>query len=520
MTTKKLSRRSVLAGVAGISAINILRTPARAAEFSKMNVVIFLTDQQRKIMHFPPGWEEKNLPGLFSLKRHGLSFENAFTNTCMCSPARSTLLTGYFPAQTGVKYTLEQYLTGSRHPQVQLPLPDQIKNIATVMSGAGYNVVYKGKLHLMKYEGKEFVPEDAGKYGFTRWNPPDAGADEAISEAGGGVTNNDWRFIYDNGPVEAGREGVLAYLSRVARDQQPFCLIVSLVNPHDVLFYPKVYLQGNTGYNGWGLTGTIEPPATIGEDLSTKPRVQREFLTLANIRLGHLKGIEMQRSYLNFYGNLMALADQHLRKVLDALDQLGVRDNTLVIQTADHGEMGLAHGGLRQKNFNFYEETMRVPLVYSNPKLYPDPVSSDALVSHVDFLPTLANLFTAPESVRSKWQGVDYSSLVVNPLAQPVQDYTVFTYDDYQSGQASRIYPLPPNHIVSIREQRYKLAEYYDVTNRISSEWEMYDLLHDPLETTNLAAPLYNRTPEQEAEYKRLQQKLKDVIQTRLQPLA
>ena len=75
-------------------------------------------------------------------------------------------------------------------------------------------------------------------------------------------------------------------------------------------------------------------------------------------------------------------------------------ENTLIIHTADHGEMGMAHGGMRQKNFNVYEETLRVPLVYSNPKLFTKRGSSQALVSHVDFLPTLASLVGAPASAR------------------------------------------------------------------------------------------------------------------------
>ena len=126
--------------------------------------------------------------------------------------------------------------------------------------------------------------------------------------------------------------------------------------------------------------------------------------------------------------------------------------------------MGLAHGGLRQKNFNFYEETIRVPLIYSNPKLFPKPQTSDALVSHVDFLPTLASLAGAPKSARRNWQGVDYSKLVLHPKREgSAQDYVVFTYDDFQSGQATGPYPKPPNHVVSIREGRWKLAKYHGV---------------------------------------------------------
>jgi hypothetical protein len=77
-----------------------------------------------------------------------------------------------------------------------------------------------------------------------------------------------------------------------------------------------------------------------------------------------------------------------------------------------------------------------------------------------------------------------------------------------------------PNHIASIREARYKLAEYYDVNRIVPCQWEMYDLATDPLETTNIAFPDYPRTPEQQAQYDRLRAKLVEVKATRLQPLS
>ena len=86
------------------------------------NVLLFITDQQRATQHFPANWEKQNLPGLTRLKAHGLTFENAFTNACMCSPARSTLMTGQLPAQHGVKYTLEEDMPSDQYPQVELPL--------------------------------------------------------------------------------------------------------------------------------------------------------------------------------------------------------------------------------------------------------------------------------------------------------------------------------------------------------------------------------------------------------------
>ncbi|HSK49257.1 MAG TPA: sulfatase-like hydrolase/transferase, partial [Solirubrobacterales bacterium] len=331
----------------------------------------------------------------------------------------------------------------------------------------------------------------------------------------------DGRFVESTGSPETGSEGVMQYLTSVAGKQQPFFMVISLVNPHDVLFYPSKTFE-EAGYDDSWLEGDIRPPATAEEDLSTKPSVQAEFLKIFNLT-GKPKNRRQMANYLNYYGNLMRSSDNYIVNVLDKLEETGLYDDTLIVRTADHGEMGLTHGGMRQKNFNFYEEATRVPLVYSNPRLFPKPQSTDALVSHVDFLPTLASLAAAPKSARANWQGKDYSELVLRPkAAQPVQDYVVFTYDDFQSGQAKPPYPKPPNHIVSIREGRWKLAKYYDVArkNPVPPQWEMYDLKADPLERTNLAHKGYKRTEAQEKQLQRLKRKLARVEKTRLRPLS
>ena len=179
----------------------------------------------------------------------------------------------------------------------------------------------------------------------------------------------------------------------------------------------------------------------------------------------------------------------------------------------------MAHGGMRQKNFNFYEETLRVPLVYSNPRC------GRARRPRRRWSPTSTSCrrwrawSTRPSSARDDWQGVDYSEHILERTAPPPQDYVVFTFDDYQAGQAGGLYVRPPQHIVSIRETRWKLAEYYDADGKVPSQWEMYDLKRDPLERKNLAYDGYNRTPTQQKQYLRLRRKLAKVKAQRLQPL-
>jgi len=152
----------LLAKSASAAAHGVSAAPGSLGKgFAGMNVVLFLTDQERMIQHLPRGWARNNLPGLTRLQRNGLTFGSALTNACMCSPARSTLATGYFPAQHGVKYTLEEDMPADQYPQVELPV--DLRNIASVMSAVGYHAVYKGKWHLSKPAGSAFVPSDVAK---------------------------------------------------------------------------------------------------------------------------------------------------------------------------------------------------------------------------------------------------------------------------------------------------------------------------------------------------------------------
>ena len=176
-----------------------------------MNIVLFLTDQERAIQHFPPNWLRQNLPGMRRLRRHGLSFERAFTNACMCSPARSTLMSGYFPAQHGVKYTLEEDMQAAEYPQVEPA--DRPAEPGHGDEGGRLQRRLQGQVALLETgQQEDAVPADLEQYGFPRWNPPDAGANQSVPEAGGGFIDNDGRFMESVGDPAAGDEGALQYL--------------------------------------------------------------------------------------------------------------------------------------------------------------------------------------------------------------------------------------------------------------------------------------------------------------------
>ncbi|MFT4041246.1 MAG: sulfatase-like hydrolase/transferase [Thermomicrobiales bacterium] len=544
MTPTHLTRRSLIAaaGVAGAAAASPLlgavgagahddatpeASPVAAGPLQGMNVLLFMTDQQRHTQHFPPGWEAANLPALTRLKAHGVSFEQAICNSCMCSPSRATMMSGLFPAQHGVTATLEPDMPADQYPQVELAA--ELPNLGSIMAAAGYATPYKGKWHCSKpldgntapalvppcTPNQGWVPDDLARFGFERWNPQDAGENQYLCQAGGGLVDNDDRFMHDDGDVAEGEEGAIPYLRSAAAQEQPFFLTVSLVNPHDVLAYPAGFQM--FGYDDTWLADTgMTLPATVDEDLSTKPAAQRQFAMLTT-RMKP-QDTEQQVNYITFYGNLMKETDAYLGEVLDTLKAEGLLENTLVIFTSDHGEMAMTHGGQVQKNFNAYEESIRVPLVFSNPVLFPEAAQSDALVSHVDLAPTLAALAGSPLD-NPQWQGADYAALVLDPAAAGAPDYQVFTFADWQGGQPRGPYVRGANHIVAVRDSRYTIARYYAPDGSAPDEWELYDRETDPNQATNLAWPGASRDAEQEAAYQRMLALLAEVEQTRLQPL-
>lgn len=526
---------------AGQPILNVFVSSARASTTpippasNGMNLILFLTDQERALQWFPPGWAAANLPAMTSLHANGVSFDRACTNSCMCTPARNALFTGLFPAQHRSTDTLTE---GFSQSEEEHQLDPSLPNLATVLRSAGYEVVYKGKWHMSKpveSESGETLHDDLARYGFEQWDAPDAGQDVKMENYGGGTADHDSRYTDD----------AVTYLKH-KRDNpggKPFCLVISLVNPHDVLGYPKEHLDG--GYTLADLEGDIDLPPTIDENLllNHKPTSHRELLLKLN-GLGPLLTDKQRREYLNFYGNLMKVVDGHLQQVLDVFSENTagetLRDKTLVVRTSDHGEMGLCHGGLRQKSFNCYEETIRVPLVWSNPELFPSGRSSSHFVSHVDFLPTVCSLLGVPDPASYQFAGIDYASLLLDAAAPSVQDYVLFTYDDINAGQDAdgtdgNGIISPPNRIHMIRETDYKYARYFDGRGVEPDQQEFYDLrpapqggtdtdtaTGQPVEMRNLSEWAENKRPvklattEQKTKRTALMQRLEDVTADRL----
>jgi len=469
------------------------------------NLVLLITDQERAPMHWPAGWADEHLPSRRRLLRHGISFEHATCNTSMCSPSRATFFTGTMPAQHRVTETLTYGGTFSAGETV---LDPSRPNLATMLRAAGYDVHYRGKWHLSKSEDgtEELTSEQIAAYGFDGWVGPDAGGDTRPSSFGAGRADHDARYI-------AQALELLDELSSAPRDR-PFALVISLINPHDVLAYPNG--EWTEDFTHDDIAGEIPLPPTIDEDLASnfKPTAHERLRQIANLALGPITTDEQRAGYVNFYANLSQRIDAQIAPIVDRFygpdgtpTQLG--NDTILVRFSDHGELALSHGGMRQKAFNVYEETLRVPLIISNPHLCPGPRRSDAPASLVDLMPTIATLCHAepPAGLR----GADLTPIIEDPEHGPVQDHVLFTFDDTRASAASFKEPVAAaNRIRAIREARFKYARYFHADGAFPEEHEMYDLQEDPLELHNLAHPEHPRyaEPAVVAERERLAAKL------------
>lgn len=466
----------------------------RAKLPTQPDLILIITDQERATQHFPPNWESDNLKTMTFLKQNGFTFNKAFCNSCMCSPSRTTLFTGIHPAQHGVTQTLTW---GGKFSDAEITLDPSIYNMARMLSAEGYNVQYRGKWHLSKGDTENgLTSSEIALTGFRGWIAPDAGEDVKPENFGGGYANHDEIYI---------QQGI-DFLKEVRSAREttgkriPFCLVLSLVNPHDVLAYPN---GTDYGYSESDWSGrSVGLPYSVDEDLlkNKKPMAQAQIVASANYLLGALPEPEDKLNYINFYAHTLTKIDHQIGEFVAELyktSNTGTRlaDEAIVIRLSDHGEMGMAHGGMRQKAFNVYEETMRVPMVISNPILFPSssaegdavaPRSSDHLASLIDIMPTMAALANI-ENPSSSLQGKNLLPIITD--GKPVQESIMFTFDDTKASSADHASAVAAaNRIRCIRTPEWKYAYYFHALGSYPTMYELYKLSDDPdNEMVNLA---------------------------------
>ena len=374
-------------------------------------------------------------------------------------------------------------------------------------------------------------------YGFQGWVPPDAGEDTKPENFGGGYANHDQNYIQQAIDFITGYEAARA----AGKKTKPWCLIVSLVNPHDVLSYPDSYSFGYSDPE-W-FRGDIDLPESFTENLATnyKPAAQVQLKFVAGFSLGAVRGPKGQigpaglygnldrkqryelgaRHYLNFYGNLMREADARIGELLDLFyasngttrTPTPLANDTLILRISDHGELGMTHGGLRQKAFNVYQETLKVPIVFSNPEMFGGGKQSSTQASLIDMMPTLASVLGVPAP--SGLRGNDLSPILNDPDNGSISDDTImFSFDDVKAGATNVASPVnAANRIRCIMTGEWKFARYFHQSDSYPVEYEMYHVSEDPNELNNLGNPANPQFKDYKDQFAKLQKELTERVQ-------
>jgi arylsulfatase A-like enzyme len=428
----KQSRRDFLtAGLGGLATgLAPVMSLAGGVSSRKPNVLILLTDQEREniprqIMH---------LPNREVLELHGIRFTRAFCTAPQCSASRAALLTGLYPHQAGVVANVDMNSLG-RALSARLP------SLGSIFQQAGYATGYLGKWHLRNGIGSGCPAgnDDCGlrAYGF-----------------------EDYRFSSGAKLAAAAAEYIRKQSSR------PWLLFVSFPYiPHNM--YAVVRKM-----NQIKIRAGVTLPENFEDNLHSKPVVQKEFLTRDQGRPSLNWGKDKWLRYRSYYLNLIEEADSYVGVTLRALRSAGHMEDTVVVYTSDHGDMGGAHR-LPFKGPFMYDELLGVPLTISYPPLFPKAVVSNSLVSTLSLVPTICAMTGV--SWPSALPGKDLSLL----FSYPQETIQAAIFAEYY-GKQHWINPIR-----TIRTQDWKYSLYVAPGRELYDE--CYHLESDPGELHNLA---------------------------------
>lgn len=338
------------------------------------NILIILLDQLSWKALPAYGNKDCLTPNIDRIVKNGARFESCYTPCPLCQPARASFWTGLFPHQTGI-------LSNGRKHHVP-SLPESVPTVGSLFNQAGYDTVHFGKKH------------DAGSLrGFV--SEPQSSLPVEGSAA--------WPVGEDTCRDRYTVEKVVQYLQQ-PEQEKPFFLVADLVNPHDICSW----IGHNKGVHENVAIDVPLPPLPDNyefEDIENRP-LPVQYLCCSHNRQAQAAGwtAENYRYYLAAYYHYLQRADAEVGLILDALEKRSDAGKTLVVFMADHGDSMAAHG-MVTKQVTFYEETTRVPFVFSGPMIPgKDRVISNALVSLMDLLPTLCDYsgISVPEGLWGK----------------------------------------------------------------------------------------------------------------------
>lgn len=431
--------------------------------------IIFIVADDQNFRHLGiAGNPVLKTPNIDSLANPGIYFNNAYVPLGACSPSRASIWTAKLPHVHGVTQV------GKILPEDQITLPE-------ILKANGYSTGFFGKCHL----GDPYDPVGYKRgFDYTLNITPDIGY----------VT--DW-YNYDlirNGKKEHHTEYITDYLTDQSIDfikqkaqesknaQKPFFIWLAHVSPHQPTTPP-------VGSNRYALNQINLPPSS-SDDLSTKPPIQAITRMHSNYLAFGENGIKnLTKNAYEVVSNL----DDNVGKINKSLQDLGIKENTIIIYVSDNGLFYGEHQ-LYTKGPYMYEEQIKTPLLISYPKLLKLPQINKSLVSSLDLLPTILSILKIPNPPNI--QGKSLQPILTGQSAAPIHNSLYLEMPPTSQDSCSQ-YP-----IYGVIMDGFKWIQYAEGKFSTNTTWdtclptpynsydgfdfELYDLNKDPLEMNNI----------------------------------
>lgn len=373
------------------------------------NILFVLPDQLRAQALGCMGNRDIQTPNIDRLAGDGVLFRNTIANSPVCCPARAIFLTGQYCHTNGMTAN-------------DLRLREDSVSLAALLKQHGYRTGFIGKWHLdggPRLPG--FVPPGPRRHGYDFW-----AANECAHTH---FKNTYFRDTPQPLPVrgfepEGWTDLALEFLETSKRDTRPFSLSVFMGPPHDPYGAPEASMQRYANL--------------------PKP--------------------------LNAYYAAITAIDDQIARLTRALDDLGLAEDTIVLFSSDHGDMLGTHEAILKRKP--WEESIRVPGILRYPRRIKPGRTEQALLSHVDYAPTLLSLCGVP--IPKAMQGTDLSRLVTGETHTGPGSAFLQIFGPYAGDRT-------PAGWRGVRTERYKFARFQD------KPWVLYDLKEDPREENNLA---------------------------------
>jgi arylsulfatase A-like enzyme len=413
---------------------------------SRPNIILMLGEGQRADALSLAGNRILQTPNHDRIGREGVYFRNGFVTNALCAPARAVIMTG-----------MHSHSTGALGNDTRAPLPSSIPLFTDLLHQAGYEVALCGKAHI-----GEGARDRYWDY-YLAYNAPGTNYYHPVMWEGhhGNITGPNKHSGYVDDLVT---DRAIDWLKQ--KREKPFCLLLWWTAPHAPFYRARRHLDL---YNGV----PIPKPDTFDDDLQGYPGKPRAFADADNkigtTILGNDDPRSLEELVKDYYAGLVDI-DENIGRVLDYLTASGQLDDTVILNTSDHGFF-LGEWRMYDKRF-MHEPSIRVPMTIRYPKLFKAGSVVDEMVLEMDIAPTLLEL--AGVKPPTNMQGRSMVKLAQGQERTWRKDW-LYEYYEYPASQKVR-----PHR--GVRTERYKFIHYY----LEPEEFELYDLQVDPGERKNL----------------------------------